>query len=334
MAKRIRDTDYLGISARVRAMESALLTRERMEQILEAHSAEEIAKVLQECGYPELNPAYPEEMDAAMTQIRADTLRDLTDSAPDPSLPDLFRIPYDYHNAKAILKAAAMGTDPARMLIDLGRIPAAELRECMDAGELDSLPGKLGPAIAEAKEILDSTRDPQLSDVALDRWTFADLAALAEQSGSAFVQGYVRIRIDAANLRALVRTLRMGKNSAFLRGVLADGGEIDPESMLTVSDNHGTGLAELYAPTALAQAAEAGGEVLKGGTVTEFEKRCDDAVSEYLDRAALIPFGEAPLIAYLAARETEYANLRIVLLGRGANLPADVIRSRLRAGTV
>ena len=36
MAKRIKDTDYLVISARIRAMENGLLTRERMEQILEA----------------------------------------------------------------------------------------------------------------------------------------------------------------------------------------------------------------------------------------------------------------------------------------------------------
>ena len=37
MAKKIKDTDYLVISARVKAMETGLLTRERMEQILEAN---------------------------------------------------------------------------------------------------------------------------------------------------------------------------------------------------------------------------------------------------------------------------------------------------------
>lgn len=66
MAKKIKDTDYLTISARVRAMETGLLTRERMEQILEARSDEEAAKILQECGYPALDPKYPEEMDAAL----------------------------------------------------------------------------------------------------------------------------------------------------------------------------------------------------------------------------------------------------------------------------
>ena len=51
---KIKDTDYLTISARVRAKETRLLTRERMERMLDARSGEESAKVLTECGYPEL----------------------------------------------------------------------------------------------------------------------------------------------------------------------------------------------------------------------------------------------------------------------------------------
>ena len=77
-------------------------------------------------------------------------------------------------------------------------------------------------------------------------------------------------------------------------------------------------------------AAEAGEAALKGGSLTEFEKRCDDAVSDYLAGAQMIPFGEAPMLAYLAARETEYTNIRILLMGRAAGLSPEVIRSRLR----
>ena len=36
MKKQIKDTDYLAISARIRAMENMLLTQPRMEKILEA----------------------------------------------------------------------------------------------------------------------------------------------------------------------------------------------------------------------------------------------------------------------------------------------------------
>ena len=329
MAK-IKDTDYLAISARIRAMETTLLTAERMERLLEARSGEEVSKLLQECGYPELDAARPEAMDAALSQAREALLADLGDSAPDPRYIDIFKLKYDYHNAKTILKAAAMGTDPARMLMDMGRVSASELKTAMDSGELDGLPGTLPEAVAEAKSVLDTTRDPQLSDITLDRWMYRDMAQVADVTGSAFLRGYVAAQIDAANLRALIRTLRMGKNADFLAGVLVDGGGIDPAAILAVAAERGNGLEEVYGSTRFAQAAEAGEAALKGGSLTEFEKRCDDAVADYLSGAQMIPFGEAPMLAYLAARETEYTNIRILLMGRAAGLSPEIIRSRLR----
>lgn len=334
MAKKIKDTDYLVISARVKAMETGLLTRERMEQILEAKTDEEAAKILQECGYPELDAADPEAMDAALSAAREETLADVMDGAPEPRYIELFKLKYDYHNAKALLKAEAMGTSADRMLMDMGRVPTAVLKEAVRTGELDELPAMLASAVAEAREILDTTRDPQLSDIVLDRWMYADMAALAEDTNSDFLRGYVAVQIDAANLRALVRTIRMGKSPEFLRGVLIEGGEIPTDAILTLSANHGSGMSEVYGPTRFAAAAEAGTEALRGGALTNFEKLCDDAVGDYLSGAQYVPFGEAPLVGYLAARETEYTNLRILLMGRGAGLPADVIRSRLRASYV
>ena len=40
MSKKLKDTDYLSISTRVRAMENRLLTRERMERMIDARTDE------------------------------------------------------------------------------------------------------------------------------------------------------------------------------------------------------------------------------------------------------------------------------------------------------
>ena len=332
MAKKIKDTDYLAISARIKAMETGLLTRERMEQVLEARSGEEAVKILQECGYPELDARNPEAMDAALSAAREATLSDLLDGAPDPRYIDIFKLKYDYHNIKAALKAAAMNVSPDSMLMDMGRVPAAVLKEAVLTGRLEELPEGLAAAAAEAKEVLDSTRDPQLSDIVLDRWFYKEMRTAAEETGSAFLEGYVKIQIDAANLRSLVRTVRMGKSGDFLKSVLLEGGDVGTDAVLSAGASGA--LQELYGPTPLQAAAEAGAEALRGGPLTDFEKLCDDAVGAYLAGAQFVPFGEAPLLGYLAARETEYTNIRILLMGRGAGLPADVIRSRLRAGYV
>jgi len=334
LAKRIKDTDYLAISARVRAMENGLLTRERMEQLLDARSDDEVVKLLQECGYQDLDARDPEAMDTALSTVREETLRDLADSAPDARYIDIFKLKYDYHNVKALLKALAMNSDPKGMLMDMGRVPVAELREAVYSSEFDILPAILASAVEEAKEVLDTTRDPQLSDIVLDRWMYRDMADVAERTESPFLRGYVTTQIDSANLRAAVRTLRMGKNVDFLGEVLLEGGSIEPEQILSVVASDGSGLVELYAPTPFAAAAEAGSAALHGDGLTKFEKLCDDAVGDYLAGAQMVPFGEAPMLGYLAARETEYMNLRILLMGRAAGLGSDVIRSRLRAGYV
>ena len=138
MANKIKDTDYLAISARIKAMETGLLTRERMEQVLEARSDEEAVKILQECGYPELDVRSPEAMDAALSAVREATLSDVLDGAPDPRYIDIFKLKYDYHNMKAVLKAQAMNTSPDSMLMDMGRVGAAELKEDRKSTRLNS----------------------------------------------------------------------------------------------------------------------------------------------------------------------------------------------------
>ena len=50
---RRKDTDYIMISARVRAMENRLLTRERLDRMIDARDDAEARKVLSECGYRE-----------------------------------------------------------------------------------------------------------------------------------------------------------------------------------------------------------------------------------------------------------------------------------------
>ena len=335
MAERIiKDTDYLAASAYVRALENRLLTADQYEQLITAKTYDEEVKLLQSFGYEALEPKHPEAIDADLTAARAEALEALSGLLPDVADLDVFRIKYDYHNIKAMLKAEAMNVSPGPMLADLGRISVEELYLAQRENDGSNLPGRLSSAVYVGREVLNTTRDPQLMDVAVDKWYFRDLLETAQRSGSDLLVDYVRLQIDAANLRTLVRTLRMGKTEEFLSGVLFKRGEIAPEDLLRVCAAGGAGLAELFAPTRLAEAAAKGERALQGAALTEFEKRCDDALSACLTEARLIPFGEAAVLAYLAALETEYTNLRIVLTGRLAGVPADVIRSRLRAGAV
>ncbi len=330
MAK-IKDTDYLFLSTRVKCLECSLLSHERMERMLEARTVEDAAKVLQECGYAEMARVGQEELDHAIAEQRHKTMEDLSSVAPDPRLIDVFKIKYDYHNVKVLLKADAMGVNADRLLVDAGRVPAAALAEGMHNAELRGVSYTLRKAVSDARDMLSTTGDPQLADFILDRAYFAEMFELARATGSSFLEGYVRISIDAANLRSLVRVLRMGKGPEFLRSVLFEGGNIHTSRVLAAS---GGSLEELYAASALKDAAAAGAAALNGGGLTRFEKLCDDGVNAYLAGAKYVAFGEAPAIGYLAAKENEFTAVRIILTGRMAGLDADTIRERLREAYV
>ena len=330
--KKLKDTDYLFLSASLRARERELLTAARMERMIDAPNAGEAAKVLQEIGYGEFSPTSDRELGAALAREREKLFDDLYRHAPDKAVVDVFKVKYDYHNLKALLKARALGIDGKRLLVDAGRVEADRLEKCVSEGTYDQLPPALGRAAVEAGEILSATGDPQLSDFALDRAYYEEMLSSARSTRSDFLVRYVQATIDAANLRSAVRTLRMKKSGDFLRQVLFEGGAVGTDSILAAALN-----GDLEAPfrgTELRAAAELGAEAAKGGSLTAFEKACDDAVTAYAARAKRVPFGEETVIGYLVAKEIEFTAVRVIMSGKMAGIDGGTIRERLREAYV
>ncbi len=333
MSKQIKDTDYLVISTRIRAMENRLLTRERMERMLEARTSEEAAKVLSECGYPELSTLTHAALDELLAQARDGLYRELKGAVPDRRLVEVFQMKYDYHNAKVLLKAQAVGTEPGRLLMEGGRWTAAQIRDAFQRDSLRDFTDPFRQAVAQAQETLSAGGDPQLADFVLDRAYFEEMRQAAGETGSPFLQGYVRLLVDAANLRSAVRAARMGKGADFLNQVLLPGGSVD---VRTLASGKGGDLSTVFRAGPLAEAAALGAALAApgGGELTAFERACDNAVMGYLEKARRIPFGEQTVVGYLYARENEFTAIRTILSGRMAGLDAEIIRERLREAYV
>lgn len=327
MAKNKKES-YLCVSAMVRAREPKLLTDEKAERMLDAPGFEDAAKLLSDCGYPDMSQMKPEEIEHALAERRDGIFAELAKYSPDSRLVDVFRLKYDYHNAKAIIKAEATGQDAAHLLSDAGRIPGKKLLELYNDEKRIEGAEKLGEAMGEAKRALARTSNPQLADFILDKAYFEELKALAEALGSPFIKGYAELLIDSANLKSAVRTRRMGKGEDFLHEVLIPGGTVSTERLATSTEKDS--LAALYGHTKLERAAALGGEALSGSPMTEFERACDNAVMAYLKDAKLVGYGCEPILAYMAAVEGEITAVRMMLTGRLAGVAPQVIRERLR----
>ena len=317
--------DYLFLSSMLRAREPKMLSRDKAERMLDAPSYGECAKLLTDCGYEDLSQCSAAEIDRALSRTRAEIFRELSLQAPAKDLVDLFRVKYDYHNAKAMLKAEAMDSEPLPVMSTSGRVSPEAMLAAYREERLHELPAALARAIAEGREVLARTANPQLADFAMDRAYFEELRALSAEKGD-FVRGYVSILADSTNLKSAVRTARLGKNADFLRLALVPGGRVDADRFTAAGDV----LPALFGGSALAEAASLGAAAAEGGSMTAFERACDNAVMTYLRGAKLVSFGEEAVLAYLAAVENEITAVRMILTGRLAGIAPQTIRERLR----
>ena len=313
-----KDTEYLSISARVRAMETRLLTRERLERMLDARDDGEALKVLAECGYGELNAADSAGLERSLSAARESLFRELEAALPDGRMLDIFRVKYDYHNAKVLVKAAATGQEAGRLLLHGGRYDPEQPEQWGDF---------FRKAVEDARVCLEQTKDPQQVDLLLDKACFAEMGLLAKECGSDFLQGYVCLAVDAANLRSRVRCARLEKDYDFLKQVLMEGGSVSVDALLRECE-----VGEPFRVGPLSEAARLADELAKpgAGALTAFERECDNALMAYQDKARRTPFGEEVVAGYLFAREAELTAIRTVMAGRMAGLSGDVIRQRLR----
>ena len=325
MAKKYRDTDYLCLSAQIRSRENALLRRSQLDRMLESGDAKQAARILAEQGWESFDPTQPGALDVAILTQREALYRELSGQLPDDAVLAVFRLKYDCHNT--LIKAR--GADVSALLLDAGTIPAQELAQRRRESEgWAFLPAPMAHAALDAERVLAETGDARRSDLLVDAACFARQLELAQASGCQILADYVRALIDGANLKSLVRTLRLKKDAAFLRELLLPGGTVSPERI--VQHGFSSSAAELFAGSALAQAAQAAEAAAAGGSLTELERLCDNAALNVIGRARRVPFGVEVPVGYVAARENELMSVRLVITGLLAGIPADQIRERLR----
>ena len=328
--KKCENTKYLFLTSMLRAREAAMLTPEKVERMLTAPDFAGACAVAAECGYPDMSGMNVRGIEDTLSTHRREEIEDIALIVPDSELVDLFRLKYDYHSAKVMVKSDGVHKE---LLSFEGRVEAAEFLKAFAKNELVMLPVSLAEAIVEAKSMLARTGNPCLADLILDRAYFAEMAELARNTTLSFAENYVKLLIDSTNLKVLVRSHIAGKRPEIVGELLFEGGSVLKESIVEAAENEDESR-RLFASAGLDEAAEKGFAVLSGGSMTEFELALDNTINAYLADAVRLGFGPAAVISYLAAVENEVMTLRIILTGRLMGISREALRGRLRESYV
>ena len=331
--KKYTDIDYLYLTAMLRARQPNMLSGEMLEQMLDSGSFRECTRILSEAGWPDMSEADSKTIDRLMEKRRSDIFEELAKLVPQKHVLDLFRIRYDYHNAKCVIKAEAADTDAAGLLSDASRVDKEVLVKSFLEDDFRSVPTVLGTAMREAKSVLARTGNPQLADILLDKAFYEEMTQAAAAIDSPYITSYVRLMTDVANLRTAVRCARMKKDSAFVESALIPGGSVRPERIVQALAS-GEGLTSVFDSSVIREAAALGAEAVKGGHMTAFELECDNAVNRYARDAKLHGFGPEAAVGYLAAEENNITAVRMVLSGLLAGISTQTLKERLRESYV
>lgn len=324
----VTNTDYIYLSAYVRGRERDLLNKDRLERLIAAPDYSEAAKVLSECGYPELAGASDAEVGQALSERRRAVFDDIASICPEPALVEAFRLKYDYHNAKVLVKSEGAGVSGEELLSGVGRVSAQALKKAYTEDDWRPIPPALAAAVKEARSTLARTSNPQLADIGLDRAYYAELLALTRSLSDDFYTNYVVLSIDLANLRSAVRCVRGRLDEGVLKAALLPDGNVSVSRI--ERGVYGEGVTAVFASSELAHAAELGQKAIEGAPLSAFERECDNVLTRRLQSAKLVSFGPAVAVAYLASLEGELVAARMALLGKRGGVTPEMLRERLR----
>ena len=330
-------TDYLYHSARIRALEGAILGKDKLERILAADGEDAVLALLNECGIlpvtdEESGRLLREETLLGILRRAYDEIRSL---APDEAVLLLWRYPYDCNNVKAAIKGFLRKIDPRSMMFDFGTLEIDAVIRMAETGDFSGLSPAMALAADEAVRAFARTQNPQQIDLLLDKACYRDMLTAAQNSGVRFAEALVRERIDLINLQIVVRILRMkmGESGRALLGEsLLEGGRISHDQLLEWFEAGESVMWDRLYYTEYGKLAEKVVQTDRG--LTAIERSADDFWMAHIREAKYVSYGPEVLIAFLQAHEYEVRNLRIILAGRAARLNVETIRERIREGYV
>lgn len=310
-------------------MEKSLLTSRQLAQMVEAHTIDEAYKIVNDAGIGSGTDV--KDYEQALKANLLDTYELLGDLAGGTDVFNIFRYEHDGLNLKCLIKAQALDKDVDDMLTGLGTVPAGELADMFRQKKLDRLPLPLIQATEQALDTLAKTNDPQQVDIIIDKAVLASMSEKANEYNSRFIQKLVAAKIDISNIRCMVRINRIGGDNDFFKRVTAPGGTISESAFIEAYSKGLDAILTLIENSAYGAVLEPATTGLRaGGSLSLFEKLCDNALIRMLDEARLIPFGIEPLVVYLNAKENEIKAARIVLASRIAGVEPESIKERLR----
>ena len=332
---------YAYITGRVRAMKTKLIPGDMYSRMMSMDTSE-IARYLEETQYKDeidaLSKDYSgsELIEHATFANLAKTYQKLARVAIDE--PEFLILEYlrrwDVWNIKTLLRgkcSKASDTEIVKYLVPAGELSADRLSElakkdtvqeiisAFDGTDYASaLTGYDGKSLASVENALD-----MLYYFRMERAVGGTLSV-----GGGLLLKYVRREIDIRNLITLFRMNKAGVDAAVIQENLIPGGKLHDELSRMAGQPFGEFLRGLEGYPFWSSISDVA--TVDVDAISRIEAR----LKAYLVRYAWAlsnyhPLSILPVLGYMVSKETEVSNIRKIVLGKEAGLPAELIEEQV-----
>ncbi|GIM29552.1 ATP synthase subunit C [Clostridium polyendosporum] len=329
----MNEMQFAQVIPRLRVLETRLLDKAKFDRMIDASSAQEVLRVLQETEYANVmhNVKRAEDYEMILSGELKRVYQLIYNISPVKEVVDVMAIKYDYHNLKVLLKEKFLDKDFSNMIIHVGKVEVSKLKYAVDNEYYRDLEATMRKSIEEVVIDFTSNKDPQRIDIIFDKYMFEEMVQISKNIGDRFLEKYIESWIDLTNIRTLLRIKKQNKSREFFLSVIIKGGTIDKDKLLALLSDSVENIPGKLFYTNYAEILRVGIEAYsKNGSVNILEKLSDNYIMEFMKNAKYVSFGIEPLIAYTFAKESEIKIIRIIMVGKLNNIAGEVIRERLR----
>lgn len=326
--------DFVQAVVRTRVLEKKLVSKEKLEELIEAAGIDEVWGRLKTTHYAnKLSEATnPHRYENILSKELKEVYSTMRDISPEPDIINLTALKYDYHNLKVLCKEIILQTDFPHIYSPIGSLDMAKIKMALKEKKWNEIEPAVKSAIEKVQDDYKRTKDSQRVDIILDQLYMNNLYKCVDSLQISLFLEYVKAMIDFINIRTLIRVQKQKKKEiSFLEDVLLENGNVERERILYSLHDSVTNIIHRFRNEKISSALIPGLEGYQSSKqLTEFEKEMDRYLLGLMRQSKYIHFGPEPLLFYILAKEMEIKNLRMIFTSKLNDIPLERIKRRVR----
>ena len=326
------NSSYPFASARVKAIENRLITKEKLNRLIESRDYDAAMRQLAEFGYGQSpGAAGSGSFEALISKELSETDALLEALSPSDVFTRIMRAEKDYYNIKVLIKLLMQDKPLDSVALVPGNLAVDTLRRSITENNYYDLPEMMKEALQYIDRQFTIAADASIIGIALDRAYAKEVDALVKKMNNPLVSAYFEAFFDITNIIALMRVRAAGLPRESFERTYVHGGKIDKRTLSDAFD-----LSDESIPSAVAKGdyssvlSAAFDDYMKTGSLYMMEKSRDDYLLSLLREQRHDMFGIGPLMGYYIAKQREAAAVRLVMTAKLGGIDSEIVARRLK----